>query len=83
MVLQSVVVEGMLAINCWVHSRDSGAMVAGTGGEDRGRGTSAGAGQRCCMRSSSSVNAARRSRKVVGAEEQGREGIGSEVVSAA
>jgi len=82
-VLRSVALEGTLAVNCWVHSRDSGARVAGTGGEDRGRGTSAGGSQRCCMRLSLLVNAARCSRKVIGAEEQGKEGIDLEVVSAA
>jgi len=83
MVLCVVAVEGTVDMNCWVHSRDSGAGVAGTGRDDTGCSTSVGRGQRCFMRSSSSLNAARCSLKVMGAGEQGKEGVNSEVVGAA
>jgi len=82
-VLRAVAVEGALAINCCVLSRVSDSGVAGTGKDDTGCGSLAGIGQRCCMRSSSSVNAVRRSRKVVGAEEQGKDGGDSGMVSMA
>jgi len=81
--LHAVGVEGALAINCHVLSRVGDSGVAGTGKDDTGCGSLAGSGQWCRMHSSLLVNAIRCSQKVVGAEEQGKDGGDSGMVSMA